>query len=46
MDEEIEALDRAAKRNGTLRYPAHREADRQVGWAYRLLHAYGTTEER
>lgn len=45
MHEEIEALDRSAKRSGTLRDPVHREADRQVGWAYRLLHAYGATEE-
>lgn len=45
MRDEIEALDRSAKRRGTLRDPEHREADRQVGWAYRLLHAYGTTEE-
>lgn len=45
MRDEIEALDRSAKRRGTLRDPEHREADRQVGWAYRLLHAYGTAEE-
>ncbi|MGB3387433.1 MAG: DUF6538 domain-containing protein [Pseudaminobacter sp.] len=45
MREEIEALDRSAKRSGSLRDPVHREADRQVGWAYRLLHAYGATEE-
>jgi len=45
MRDEIEALDRSAKRRGTLRDPEHREADRQVGWAYRLLHAYGITEE-
>ncbi|MDQ2705868.1 MAG: hypothetical protein M3Y43_11930 [Pseudomonadota bacterium] len=38
-------LDRSAKRNGSLLYPIHREADRQVGWAYRLLHAYGATVE-
>lgn len=43
--DEIEALDRSAKRRGTLRDPEHREADRQVGWAYRLLHAYGTARE-
>ncbi len=43
--DEIEALDRSAKRRGTLRDPERREADRQVGWAYRLLHAYGTAEE-
>lgn len=45
MREEIEALDRAAKRTGTIRDPEQREADRQVGWAYRLLHTYGTGEE-
>lgn len=45
MREEIEALDRAAKRTGTIRDPDQREADRQVGWAYRLLHTYGTGEE-
>ncbi|XJN83955.1 integrase [Mesorhizobium terrae] len=45
MRDEIEALDRSARRRGTLRDPEHREADRQVGWAYRLLHAYGTTVE-
>ena len=45
MRDEIEALDRAAKHLGNLRDPAHREADRQVGWAYRLLQAYGTKEE-
>ncbi len=45
MHEEIEALDRAAKHLGSLRDPVHRDADRQVGWAYRLLHAYGITEE-
>ena len=45
MRDEIEALDRAARHSGSLRDPVHREADRQVGWAYRLLHAYGTTEE-
>ena len=45
MRDEIEALDRAAKHLGSLRDPVHREADRQVGWAYRLLHAYGTREE-
>ncbi len=43
--DEIEALDRYAKHRGTLRDPVHREADRQVGWAYRLLHAYGIAEE-
>lgn len=45
MHEEIEALDRSAKHLGSLRDPVHRDADRQVGWAYRLLHAYGITEE-
>lgn len=45
MHEEIEALDRSAKHMGSLRDPVHRDADRQVGWAYRLLHAYGITEE-
>lgn len=45
MRDEVDALDRSARRRGTLRDPEHREADRQVGWAYRLLHAYGTTEE-
>lgn len=43
--DEIEALDRAAKRSGSLRDPVHREADRQVGWAYRLLHTYGPSDE-
>jgi hypothetical protein len=33
MREEIDALDRAAKRSGTLRDPSQREADRQVGAA-------------
>lgn len=45
MREEIEALDLSAKRAGTLRDPDHREADRQVGWAYRLLHTYGSGDE-
>lgn len=45
MHEEIEGLDRAAKHAGTLRDPVHREADRQVGWAYRLLEAYGVAEK-
>lgn len=45
MREEIEALDLSAKRAGTLRNPDHREADRQVGWAYRLLHTYGSGDE-
>lgn len=45
MHAEIEALDRITKRRGTLRDPVHRAADRQVGWAYRLLQAYGATEE-
>src|SRR5690606_27907563 len=45
MREEIEALDLSAKRAGTLRSPDHREADRQVGWAYRLLHTYGPGDE-
>lgn len=44
MHAEIEGLDRAAKHAGTLRDPVHREADRQVGWAYRLLEAYGVAE--
>lgn len=44
MRAEIEALDRAAKRTGTIRDPEQRAADRQVGLAYRLLHAYGTGE--
>jgi hypothetical protein len=44
MRTEIEALDRAAKRTGTIRDPEQRAADRQVGLAYRLLHAYGTGE--
>lgn len=44
MRDEIEKLDRAAKRGGTLRDTAHREADRQVGYAYRLLEAYGPAE--
>lgn len=39
--EEIEKLDRIAKRTGSHRDPGHREADRHVGWAYRLLEAYG-----
>lgn len=42
--EEIEALDRAAKRTGTIRDPDQCEADRQVGCAYRLLHTYDTGE--
>ena len=41
MRAEIEALDLSAKRTGTLRDQEHREADRQVGWAYRLLHTFG-----
>ncbi|WP_200952394.1 integrase [Mesorhizobium sp. Root552] len=45
MREEIDALDRAAKRSGTLRDPSQHEADRQVGWAYRLLNAYGAKDE-
>ncbi|MEX0406917.1 integrase [Aquibium sp. LZ166] len=45
MRAEIEALDLAAKRTGTLRDPEHREADRQVGWAYRLLHTFGSGED-
>jgi len=45
MRAEIEALDRAAKRTGTIRDPEQRAADRQVGLAYRLLHAYGTGEK-
>lgn len=45
MQDEIEALDRIAKRQGNLRDPGRREADRQVGWAYRLLQKYGATEE-
>jgi hypothetical protein len=45
MHEEIDALDRSAKHIGSLRDPVNREADRQVGWAYRLLQAYGVTEE-
>ncbi|WP_315927917.1 hypothetical protein [Mesorhizobium sp. SP-1A] len=45
MREEIDALDRAAKRSGSLRDPSQREADRQVGWAYRLLDAYGAKDE-
>lgn len=44
MRSEIEALDRAAKRTGTIRDTEQRAADRQVGLAYRLLHAYGTGE--
>lgn len=44
MRSEIEALDRAARRTGTLRDPEQRAADRQVGLAYRLLHAYGMGE--
>lgn len=44
MRAEIEALDLSAKRTGTLRDPEHREADRQVGWAYRLLHTFGSGE--
>src|SRR5690606_34227950 len=42
---EIDSLDLAARRAGTLRDPTHREADRQVGWAYRLLEAHGLSEE-
>lgn len=45
MRAEIAALDLAAKRTGTLRDTKHREADRQVGWAYRLLHTFGPREE-
>lgn len=45
MHDEIEGLDRAAKHVGTSRDPLHREAERQVGWAYRLLQAYGTGEK-
>lgn len=45
MRAEIEALDLSAKRTGTLRDPEHREADRQVGWAYRMLHTFGSGEE-
>lgn len=45
MHDEIEGLDRAAKHAGTLRDPVHREADRQVGWAYRLLEAYGVADK-
>lgn len=45
MHDEIEGLDRAAKHMGTLRAAVHREADRQVGWAYRLLEAYGIGEK-
>lgn len=45
MREEIEALDLSAKRTGTVRDPDQHEADRQVGWAYRLLHTFGTGEE-
>lgn len=45
MRAEIAALDLAAKRTGTLRDPEHREADRQVGWAYRLLHTFGSGED-
>jgi hypothetical protein len=44
MRAEIEALDRAAKRTGTIRDTEQRAADRQVGLACRLLHAYGTGE--
>jgi hypothetical protein len=45
MHDEIEALDRSAKRRGSLHDPVHRAANRQVGWAHRLLHAYGPTDE-
>ena len=45
MRDEIEKLDRAAKRSGSLRDSVHREADRQVGYAYRLLEAYGPAED-
>ncbi|GGA82685.1 hypothetical protein GCM10011385_41160 [Nitratireductor aestuarii] len=45
MHEQIENLDRAAKRHGSLRDPVHRDADRQVGLAYRLLESYGSLEE-
>lgn len=45
MHDEIEGLDRAAKHVGTLRDAVHREADRQVGWAYRLLEARGLGEK-
>lgn len=45
MRAEIEALDRSAKRRGTLRSAKHREADRHVGWAYRLLQSFGAAEK-
>jgi hypothetical protein len=45
MRDEIETLDRMAKRHGSLRDPVHRAADRQAGLAYRLLEAYGPAEE-
>jgi hypothetical protein len=45
MRDEIEKLDLAAKRSGSLRDSVHREADRQVGYAYRLLEAYGPAED-
>jgi len=45
MRAEIEALDLSAKRTGTLRDQEHREANRQVGWAYRLLHTFGSGED-
>lgn len=45
MHDEIEGLDRAARHAGTMRDPIHREADRQMGWAYRLLEAYGIGEK-
>lgn len=40
---EIDNLDRGAKRLGSLRDPEQRDADRHVGYAYRLLEAYGPT---
>jgi hypothetical protein len=32
-------------RTGSLREPEYREADRQVGWAYRVLHTFGSGEK-
>ena len=38
---EIDNLNRSPKRFGSLRDPEQRDADRHVGYAYRLLEAYG-----
>src|SRR5690606_28189941 len=45
MREEIENLDRMARRNRSLRDPVHRQADRQTGLTYRMLERYGPWED-